>query len=161
MLVFDGGMHAGQLQFRPYVPDTVSPQGLHHPLYWMDFAGHAPPLPARTLSLFCYHVGQTDNTQNRDARYFGRGIGLRLLDKTLAWAQAAGFDAVVAKGCPEYAQVIRFMGGMPVSVYRNKGFTVAASYGDEELRGVVEALKISAGAAEAAQISVCVRRFTR
>ena len=75
MLVFDGTMCVGQLQFRPYVPDTVSPNGLHDPLYWMDFNGSAPALPAHTLTLFCYHVGQLDDTDVRDTRYFGRGIG--------------------------------------------------------------------------------------
>ena len=57
MLVFEGERHVGQLQFRPYVSNTVSPNGLHHPLYWMDFQGRAPDMPERTLALFCFHVG--------------------------------------------------------------------------------------------------------
>src|SRR5262245_7787495 len=68
MLVFDGDTCVGQLQFRPYIPDTVSPNGVHDPLYWMGFNGYAPVLPAQTLALFCYHVGQLDDTDARDAR---------------------------------------------------------------------------------------------
>ena len=140
MLVFDGDRHVGQLQFRPYVPNTVSPAGLHDPLYWMDFQGQAPPLPKRTLALFCYHVGQTDNTQNRDSRYFGKGIGLRLLHETLEWASAAGFEAVTAKGCPNFRPIIEYMGGMPAETYRQQGFALAATYPDPELRSAVKGM---------------------
>ena len=98
MLVYDGPMHVGQLQFRPYIPDTMSPDGLHDPLYWMDFSGNAPPLPDRTLALFCYHVGQRDNTSSRDSRYFGRGIGVRLLEKTLEWARRLAKGPVKSMG---------------------------------------------------------------
>lgn len=90
MLVFEGAQHVGQLQFRPYVPLTQSPKGLFHPLYWMDFQDHAPDLPEKTLTLFCFHVGQLDNTTERDAAYFGRGIGIKLLKKTVDWAAASG-----------------------------------------------------------------------
>jgi hypothetical protein len=172
MLVYDGPMHVGQLQFRPYIPDTMSPDGLHDPLYWMDFSGNAPPLPDRTLALFCYHVGQRDNTSSRDSRYFGRGIGVRLLEKTLEWASAAEFEAVVAKGCPDYRPIIEYMGGLPTAVYRDHGFTVAAAYQDPDLRAVVEDMiagrfddavqKATAGIDlnRASGVSVCVRVLT-
>jgi hypothetical protein len=159
MCVFDGQQHIGQLQFRPYVPHTVSPQGLHDPLYWMDFQGQAPDLPARTLSLFCYHVGQTDNTQDRDPRYFGKGIGLRLLKETLTWAKFAGFEAVVAKGCPGYRSIIEYMGGMPIAVYREQGFKVEATYIDRELRSVAESLDKEWDLNMASEVGVCVRYF--
>jgi hypothetical protein len=164
MLVFDGQKHIGQLQFRPYVPDTVSPRGLHDPLYWMDFQGHAPhapDLPGNILSLFCYHVGQTDNTQTRDSRYFGKGIGLRLLNETLRWAKDAGFKAVIAKGCPGYRSIIEYMGGMPIEVYREQGFKVAAKYIDLELRTVVESLAKDKAwdLTKASEVGVCVRYF--
>jgi GNAT superfamily N-acetyltransferase len=159
MLVFDGRKHIGQLQFRPYVPYTISPHGLLHPLYWMDFADHAPALPASTLSIFCYHVGQTDNTQDRDSRYFGKGIGMHLLDKTLAWAESAGFEAVIAKGCPGYRSIIEFMGGMTSDVYREKGFKIEATYIDRELRGVVERMNGEWDPDKASEIGVCVRYF--
>ena len=96
MLAFEGTSHVGQLQFRPYIPDTKSPNSLLDPLYWMDFQGHAPPLPDRTLALFCYHVGQLDDTDARDPRYFGRGIGTQLLDHSISWSTNSGFNAIVA-----------------------------------------------------------------
>jgi len=171
MMVFEGDRHVGQLQFRPYVPNTVSPNGLHHPLYWMDFQGHAPKLPPRTLALFCFHVGQTDDTQARDSRYFGQGIGIRLLTEMLNWATGAGFEAVVAKGCPGFRPIIEYMGGLPTETYRQQGFSIAATYQDEELRRAVEEMlsgrsgperqKAATGLdpAKAAEVSVCVKRL--
>ncbi len=160
MLVFDGPKHIGQLQFRPYVPNTVSPQGLLDPLYWMDFQGQAPDLPDKTLSLFCYHVGQTDNTQARDPRYFGKGIGLRLLQETLRWAEQAGFEAVIAKGCPGYRSIIEYMGGMPIDVYREQGFKIVVTYTDRELRTVVGSLAGEWDPNKASEVGVCVRYFS-
>src|SRR5207302_5771187 len=61
MLAFDGDRCVAQLQFRPHEPDTRSPRGIHHPLYWMDYQPELAPLPEGTLSLFCYHVGQVEN----------------------------------------------------------------------------------------------------
>jgi hypothetical protein len=160
MMVFEGQKHIGQLQFRPFVPNTVSPQGLHHPLYWMDFQGHAPALPRKTLSLFCYHVGQTDNTQARDSRYFGKGIGLCLLEKTLQWAEDVGFEAVIAKGCPGYRTIIEYMGGMPTEVYQEKGFKIIATYIDRELKVVVASMAAEWDPDKASEIGVCVRYFS-
>jgi hypothetical protein len=160
MLVFDGQKHIGQLQFRPFVPNTVSPRGLHDPLYWMDFQGHAPVLPKKTLSLFCYHVGQTDNTQARDSRYFGKGIGLNLLERTLHWAEDVGFEAVIAKGCPGYRSIIEYMGGMPTEVYQEKGFKIIATYVDRELRTVVESLAAKWDPDQASEVGVCVKYFS-
>jgi len=172
MLAYEGETHVGQLQFRPYAAGTVSPNGLHHPLYWMDFTNHAPQLPERTLALFCYHVGQLDNTAARDPRYFGRGLGTRLLDEVLSWAASAGFEAVVAKGCPNFWPVIRFMGGMPAEVYQSRGFAVVAAYQDLELHNAVEDMienpagddlrKLLQGREldDAAQISICVKRLS-
>ena len=105
MLAFDGAQHVGQLQFRRYEPGTRSPKGLWDPLYWADFAGHTPDLPVRTLVVFCYHVGQLDDTDARDPRYQGRGLGLRLLDHFLDWATTAAKPASVAKAVPPYRGV--------------------------------------------------------
>lgn len=176
MLAFEGDAHVGQLQFRLYIPNTRSPKGLHDPLYWMDFQGHAPSLPERTLALFCYHVGQLDDTDVRHPRYFGRGIGTKLLDKTLSWAESIGFEAVVAKGLSSHKPVIEYMGGMPSAVYASRDFLQAASYRDTELRSCFdEGLRGNYGIAlqealqlliadgvnldEAAMVSVCVRKF--
>ena len=176
MLAFEGEAHIGQLQFRPYIPDTRSPKGLQDPLYWMDFQGHAPPLPERTLALFCYHVGQLDDTDARDPRYFGRGIGIKLLDETLTWAQSVGFEVVVAKGLSSLRPVIEYMGGMPTAVYTSRNFLQAAAYRDTELRSCLdevlhgrygialqEALQtlVAAGVNldEAAMVTVCLRKF--
>jgi GNAT superfamily N-acetyltransferase len=159
MLVFDDQKHIGQLQFRPYVPNTVSPHGLHHPLYWMDFQGQAPDLPEKTLSLFCYHVGQTDHSQARDSRYFGKGIGSRLLKETLQWSKEAGFEAVIAKGCPGVRSIIEYMGGMPSQVYLGQGFKIVTTYLDRELRTVVANLAEGREPDKASEVSVCVRYF--
>jgi len=138
MLAFEGTSHVGQLQFRPYIPETKSPNSLLDPLYWMDFQGHAPSLPDKTMALFCYHVGQLHDTDDRDPRYFGRGIGTQLLDHTISWATASGFDAVVAKGLTSHPPLIQFMGGMPEAVYRSRGFISAASYHDADLRSCLD-----------------------
>ncbi|MBW2623370.1 MAG: GNAT family N-acetyltransferase [Deltaproteobacteria bacterium] len=169
MLAYEGTTHVGQLQFRPYVHRTNSPNGLHHPLYWMDFEDYAPQFPERTLAIFCYHVGQLDNTAARDSRYFGRGLGTELLGEVLTWAASAGFEAVVAKGCPNFWPIIRFMGGMPTEVYEARGFTVAATYEDRNLRNTVENMlkeptgedlrKLLKGRNpdDAARVSICVK----
>jgi len=138
MLAFEGRSHVGQLQFRPYVPDTTSPNGLHDPLYWMDFQGHAPQLPNKTLALFCYHVGQLHDTDERDNRYFGKGIGTQLLDHTISWTIESGFNAIVSKGLTSHPPLIQFMGGMPEAVYLSRGFKRAASYHDAELRSCLD-----------------------
>jgi GNAT superfamily N-acetyltransferase len=162
MLAFDGAQHVGQLQFRRYEPGTHSPKGLWDPLYWADFAGHAPDLPARTLVVFCYHVGQLDDTDARDPRYQGRGLGLRLLDHFLAWATEAGFAAVVAKAVPPYRPIMLFMGGQPASVYQARGFEIAAHWIDPELQAIVEDRSLipeKVLPADAVRVSCCVRRL--
>jgi hypothetical protein len=171
MLVFEGTQHVGQLQFRPYIPRTRSPKGLFHPLYWMDFQDLTPVLPVKTLALFCYHVGQLDNTTERDARYFGRGIGIQLLEKTLHWAATSGFEAVVAKGLPHFRPVIEFMGGLPEETYLQKGFRITESYTDHQLRKELEKmmqdpLRESFGQAlmdedpdHISRISICVKEL--
>jgi hypothetical protein len=140
MLAFEGARHVGQLQFRPYVSDTTSPDGINDPLYWMDFGSHAPPLPERALALFCFHVGQLENGSAREPQYFGRRMGTDLLDATLVWARKASFQAVVAKATPPTWPIPQFMGGMPAGVYASRGFEQAASYHDTALRGGLDAV---------------------
>ncbi|MHB8842881.1 MAG: GNAT family N-acetyltransferase, partial [Candidatus Aquicultor sp.] len=133
ILAFEEGDHIGQLQFRPYEPGVVSPHGLNDPLYWMDFEDQAPTMPDRSLSLFCYHVGQLDNTDRRDPRYMGRGIGTRLLDEAIAWAEKAGFSAIIAKGLSSLWPIPQVMGGMPTELYLRRQFKIVASYYDQQL----------------------------
>jgi len=162
MLAFDGDRHVGQLQFRHYEPGIRSPRGLWDPLYWADFAGHAPDLPARTLSVFCYHVGQLDDTDARDPRYQGRGLGVRLLDHFLDWATQAGFAAVVAKAVPPHRPVMIFMGGQPATVYQTRGFETVASWVDSELRTTVKDRGLAPDGVspdDAARVSCCVLRL--
>jgi len=162
MLAFDGDQHVGQLQFRRYEPGLRSPQGLWHPLYWADFADHAPALPAGTLAVFCYHVGQRDDTDARDPQYQGRGLGLRLLDHFLDWAKQAGFAAVVAKAVPSVRPVMLFMGGQPASVYQARGFAVVTSWVDPELHAVVKDRSLVPDGVtpeDAARVSCCVRHL--
>lgn len=160
MLAFDGDQHIGQLQVRRYSAHCRSPNGLWDPLYWGDFGESAPLLPDDALSLFCYHVGQLDDTERRDNRYQGRGIGARLLDEVLGWAAEREFDAVVAKAMPSERKVMAFMGGQPLSVYLERGFEVVSSWVDPQLRDVLRAKSLvpaDAEAEEAARLRCCVK----
>jgi GNAT superfamily N-acetyltransferase len=162
ILAFDGDRHVGQLQFRRYRPGVKSPRGLWDPLYWSDFADHAPDLPTDTLAIFCYHVGQLDETEARDPRYQGRGLGGRLLDYFLDWVMRAGFAAVVVKAVPDLRSVMAFMGGQPARVYQARGFEIAASWIDRELRTVVDEKGLALDAAnldDASRVTCCVRRM--
>jgi GNAT superfamily N-acetyltransferase len=160
MLAFDGKQHIGQLQVRRYSPDCRSPNGLWDPLYWGDFGDGAPHLPGNTLSLFCYHVGQLDDTERRDSRYQGRGVGAQLLDELLGWATEREFDAVVAKAAPSERKVMAFMGGQPLGIYLDRGFEILSSWIDPQLQDVVRTKSIVPVDAEsevAARVSCCVK----
>ena len=162
ILAFDGTQHVGQLQFRRYEPGLRSPRGINHPLYWGDFGDRAPALPVRTLAVFCYHVGQLDDTDARDARYQGRGLGARLLDELVAWARRENFAAVVAKAVSPERGVMTFMGAQSVAIYRSRGFAVEASWVDPELRALVEKRQLAPAGHdldEAARVACCVRRL--
>ena len=160
VLAFDGPQHVAQLQFRRYDRACRSPNGLWDPLYWGEFGDAAPALPADSLSIFCYHVGQLDDSERRDARYQGRGLGVALLDYLLQWAAGAGFAAIAAKATPPHRAVMGFMGGQPASVYEACGFEVSASWIDRQLLDVVhEKALVPEGTApdEAARVSLCVK----
>ena len=160
ILAFDGDRHVGQLQFRRYDPGLRSPRGVYEPAYWGDFGERAPNLGDNALAVFCYHVGQTDDSEKRDPAYFGRGIGLALLDTLLAWAGEEGFDAVVAKATPAARPVMTMMGGQPVDAYRERGFDIAATWVDEEVREMVLERGLAnpdADPADAWQVSCCVK----
>ena len=135
-----------------------SPDSIWDPLYWMDFDDRAPSLPPGTISVFCYHVGQLDDTDDRDSRYFGQGIGAGLLDHLLEWAASTGVAAVVAKASPSLRPVMSFMGGQPVEVYEERGFQTVSSWSDPDLaaavveRGIATAEQLPA----AATVSCCV-----
>ncbi len=145
MLAFDGDRCVAQAQFRLYVPASRSPRGVHHPLYWMDYPDGMPSLPERSLSLFCYHVGQLESDpEQRDPRYLGRGIGTMLLRHTVAWAAANGFAAVAAKGLATSWATIQYMGGMPGALYAGEGFTAVHDYHDPELRQVLDEMLLGA-----------------
>jgi GNAT superfamily N-acetyltransferase len=160
MLAFDGEQHVGQLQLRRHVPGTRSPRGLHDPLYWDDFGAAEPEVPEGAVAVFCYHVGQLDDTDARDAGYQGRGIGVQLLDALLAWADERGIPAVVAKAVPAHRPVATFMGGQPVAVYEARGFVTTATWVDQELRDIVVRDGLAPDGVdldEAARVSCCVR----
>ena len=158
ILAFDGDRHVGQLQFRRYIGGQRSPNNIWDPVYWMDFDGRAPTLPPGTISVFCYHVGQLDDSDERDSSYFGRGIGAGLLDRLLEWAASTGAAAVVAKASPSLRPVMGFMGGQPIEVYEERGFQTVASWPDADLaeavleRGLATAEQMPA----AATVSCCV-----
>ena len=163
VLAFDADQHVGQLQFRRFVRDLRSPKGLFDPLYWGDFADvSVPELPAATLNVFCYHVGQLKDGEERDARYQGRGIGLKLLDALLAWAQESGFEAVVAKAVPPVRPVAVFMGGQTASAYEDRGFETLSRWIDAELRQVIADRGLVEAGVDldpASEVALCVKRF--
>jgi GNAT superfamily N-acetyltransferase len=159
VLAFDAEQHVAQLGFRRYEPGLRSPLGLMDPLYWGDFSGvSVPELPDATLNLFCYHVGQLREGDERDARYQGQGIGLKLLDVLLDWADAVGFQAVVAKGVPPVRPVAVFMGGHPASTYEERGFETVTRWIDPELRQAIAERQLAADLDSAAEVALCVRR---
>ena len=134
ILAFDGEQHVGQLQFRRYDPALRSPNGIRAPAYWGDFhQAEAPPLPPRTLNLFCYHVGQLEAGDARDPRYHGRGIGVALLEQYLQWADASGIEATVAKAVPPFRPLGVLMGGHPAPIYEDHGFETVARWCDRDL----------------------------
>ena len=133
ILAFDGSQHVGQLQFRKHSSSLKSPDGIWHPDYWGDFPEIQRDLPANTLGIFCYHVGQLSAGEERDEKYFGEGIGQALLNKLLTWASEQGFDAIVAKHTPALRPVMSFMGGQSAEVYEKWGFEVVTSWIDEQL----------------------------
>jgi GNAT superfamily N-acetyltransferase len=119
-------------------------------------------LPEQTLAVFCYHVGQLDDTEDRDPRYQGRGIGLRLLDVLLDWATQAGFAALVAKAVPTPRPIMAFMGGQTTKAYQERGFQPVASWVDAELKTLVADRRLvpsDMSPDEAARVSCVVRRL--
>jgi len=162
MLAFDGDRHIGQLQFRRYEPGTRSTSGVWDPHYWMDFGNRAPALPPDTLCVCCYHVGQLDDSPERDGRYQGRGIGARLLQALLDWARAREFAALIAKGAPSNREVMRFLGGLPEPAYRARGFETVVTWRDKDLERVVRQRRLAGkeviGAAST--VACCVLRMS-
>ncbi len=162
ILVFDETQHIAQLQFRLYDPQTRSPKGLWDPLYWGDFNPNAPNLRSGTLSIYCYHVGQLDETDARDIKYHGKGIGKAMLKHLLLWAKKYGFSGVAAKATPESRAVMGFMGGQPLSVYEHFGFKVLRSAIDYQLLNVVQEKGIvskDSKPKDVASVSQCVIYF--
>ncbi len=160
ILAFDGDQHVAQLQFRRYDPHLRSPDGLWDPLYWGDFGDYAPSLPGDTLSVFCYHVGQLEDSEARDAKYQGHGIGLALLDHFLNWASDAGFVSVTAKCTPSPRSVMSFMGGQPAEAYSERGFELTASWVDTQLGEVIRQKGLvpeGVDLDEAARVGCCVK----
>ena len=160
MLAFHHDQHVGQLQFRRFVPGLKSPRGLWEPLYWGDFSDHEPELSGNAISIFCYHVGQRDDTQARDAVYQGQGIGVALLDYLLDWAGKAGFDTVVAKGCPSVRSVMGFLGGQSAEIYESRGFSILSRWSDTQLRDVVQEKQLLSSDTDidqASMVSCCVK----
>lgn len=162
ILAFDGEQHVAQLQFRRYDEKLRSPDGLWDPLYWGDFGAHAPQLPQETLSVFCFHVGQLEDSEARDSRYQGRGIGLAMLDYFIRWAEVQEFAAIIAKFTPAPRAVMSFMGGQPEASYAERGFVTHASWVDEQLRSVIGEKLILGDdvvADSAATVGCCVKRL--
>ncbi len=162
ILAFDGEQHVAQLQFRRYDPHLRSPDGLWDPLYWGDFGEQAPDLPGNTLSVFCYHVGQLEDTEARETHYQGRGIGLAMLDYLVAWADKAGFEAIAAKCTPPDRSVMSFMGGQPAGAYGERGFELVSGWVDTQLREVIRQKALVAEDADmdaAARVGCCVKYF--
>ena len=128
---------------------------------WTSTATRSP-LPEQTIVVFCYHVGQTDDSDARDPQYWGRGWVCGSLDMLVGWAAEHGY-AIVAKGVPAARPVMTFLGGQPASVYESRGFTTTATWVDTELRAVVERDQLAPPGDETASMTMpasacCVRR---
>lgn len=161
ILAFEDGRHVAQLQFREWAPDVRSPSGLWDPLYWGEFPGVALDFGGPALNIYCYHVGQVEEGDGRDPRYQGRGLGKALLRELIAWADRAGFAAIVAKGVPPYPAVMGFMGGQPAGVYEAFGFETVRQWADPDLREIVLERSLAPEGVspdEAARVACCVRR---
>jgi GNAT superfamily N-acetyltransferase len=162
VLAFEGDQHVAQLQFRRYDAKARSPNSIHDAAYWGDFGDHAPDLSHDTLAVHCFHVGQVDDTDARDARYQGRGIGLQLLDHLLVWASEAGFEAIIAKASPSVRPVMVFMGGQAKESFEERGFETVASWVDAELRSAVaknHLVDADGPLDSAARVSCCVLKL--
>lgn len=162
VVVFEGKKHIAQLQFRAHVKGSYSPNGLWDPLYWGDFKNIETELPTNTLVIYCYHVGQIDDTENRNKEYQGLGIGRAMLEYLLDWAEEAGFSSIAVKATPESRPVMSFMGGQPVSVYESYGFKVIGSAIDEQLLNVVMEKGLASKETnlnDIALVSLCVKHF--
>jgi len=160
MLALEDGKHVAQLQFRRHAPILRSPSSIWHPDYWGDFGTTQPVLPTNTLGLFCFHVGQLTDGTERAPAYQGRGLGLAMLDQTLQWANARGFEAVVAKCTPANPAVMRFMGGLPRRAYEERGFSYVAGWVEPELhRALIERSLVPASSPpeEVATVGMVVR----
>jgi len=162
ILAFDGAQHVGQLQFRRHDPALRSATGIWSPDYWGDFGDDQPELPGATLGVFCYHVGQLTDGDERDERYFGRGIGIALLDFLIDWAKGQGFRAMVAKSTPPHRAVMGFMGGQPAHVYEENGFELCKSWIDPQLQETVQERQLVPDATDVnaiARVGMCVKHF--
>jgi GNAT superfamily N-acetyltransferase len=162
ILAFEGDKHVGQLQFRRYDPSLRSKEGIWNPDYWGDFGEKAPSLPQETLGVFCFHVGQVEPGDDRDEKYFGRGMGIALLDYLIDWTRDQGFKAIVAKHTPADRSVMAFMGGQPSKTYEDRGFENITSWVDLQLFESVIERKLadtSSDPANVASVGVCVKHF--
>lgn len=161
ILAFEDGRHVAQVQFREWTPNVRSPNGLWDPLYWGEFPVLALDFGGPALNVYCYHVGQVEEGDERDARYQGRGLGKALLRKLIDWADRAEFAAIVAKAVPPYPAVMGFMGGQPAGVYEAHGFEMIGEWVDPDLREIVVERGLAPEGVspdEAARVSCCVRR---
>lgn len=162
ILGFNGDQHVAQLQFRRFDSNIISPNGLWDPLYWGEFGEFAPILPRNSLSVFCYHVGQLEDSDARDLRYQGRGIGLALLDYLLQWAGENEFAAIAAKFTPADRKIMSFMGGQPLESYLDRGFKLCSQWVDRQLAEVIQEkdlLSEGSNLSDAATVGCCVRYF--
>jgi len=77
----------------------------------------------------CFHVGRSiasfAQSDQPDARYFGRGIGTALAQASIHWAETHDYAAVIAPGTPDGLFAFSALaGGLPWTTYRKLGFTV-------------------------------------
>jgi GNAT superfamily N-acetyltransferase len=133
VLGFDGDQHVAQLQFRRYRPDARSSNSIWDPAYWGDFGASAPNLPEVSLSLHCFHVGQTSEGEARQVRYQGRGIGGQLLAYLLKWAKKTRFRAVIAKAAPPVPSIQNFMGGQSGEFFASRRFNKISEWKEDDL----------------------------
>jgi GNAT superfamily N-acetyltransferase len=147
-IALDGGRPIAQLYLRTYEPGFRSPGGMHDGAWWADLSGveghrDVPPGPIGLLG--CWHVGRVrepDGSEQPAPEYRGRGLGIRLLETAVAWAQSpdSPYALLAAKAASrEDRDYLGWLGGLPLSIFAERGFVDLGAFDDPHmLAGVNE-----------------------
>ena len=145
-IALDNGRPIAQLYLRTYEPGFRS-GGMHDGAWWADLAGAegALDIPAGRMGLLgCWHVGRirdADGTEHPAPEYRGQGLGIRLLEAAAEWARspASPYDILAAKAAStEEKSYLGWVGGLPVSLFVERGFIDLGEFDDPYMRDGVD-----------------------